>query len=63
MQRAMQKSEVVLCENCDGKGHKYYDVLVNHHKGEYDTTKENCRVCGGSGRLWEETTLSYRPYQ
>lgn len=63
MQRAMQKSEVVLCENCEGKGFKWHSELVNYHKGEYDTTKQDCSVCAGSGRLCQETVVTFKPYQ
>lgn len=56
-------SKVILCMHCEGKGYKIYEELVNYHKGEYETSKYDCTICEGSGRLEEETRVKYTPYK
>lgn len=61
--RNSQNYEIVLCGACEGKGYKIHSELVNYHKGEYEDTKEDCKTCEGSGRLWKEFVTTYSPYK
>jgi DnaJ-class molecular chaperone len=57
-----QRSHVEICDRCKGSGSRYWEELVNHHKGEYDTHKEECSKCKGSGRVLITVTTKTEPY-
>lgn len=56
--------ELLMCHHCKGVGTIYWDELVNHHKGEYDTHSKTCDLCNGSGRVIKtiETITTIEPY-
>ena len=56
------KSEIMLCEYCNGKGYIVKETLIDYHKSEYNIKKLKCHKCQGSGRLKVKTTIEYEPY-
>jgi hypothetical protein len=63
--RLHEKRTIELCKNCDGEGVYYWDELVNHHKGEYETYSKECGVCEGSGRtiFTEHSVITRRAFK
>lgn len=53
----MEKTEITLCDNCDGEGTTYVRTYVDG--GEY----LKCEVCDGSERTIKLTTIEVRPYK
>lgn len=52
----MTQTSIIICGTCEGTGYTERHEMTNHHKGEYDTIKTKCRLCGGSGRLRKVVT-------
>ena len=46
-----RQNTVVLCERCKGHGFIIDEKLTDYHKGEYTTTRSECRKCEGDGRM------------
>lgn len=55
--------EIVLCDDCKGKGVIECSECCDYHKGEYDYWFEKCEVCGGKGRLTKTTKVTYKLYK
>lgn len=55
--KSMKKTEITLCDNCDGEGTTYIRTYVDG--GEY----LDCKICGGSGRVVKSTTIDVKPYK
>ena len=58
-------SKILLCDRCEGYGTSQSEVLVDHHKGDYETQYTICFKCNGSGRVRQviETTITTEPYE
>jgi DnaJ-class molecular chaperone len=54
--------EVILCQKCKGEGSIVCDRMVDYHRREYDTWRELCRSCGGSGRSRKTTVTSLEKF-
>ena len=54
---------VVICEDCDGKGYRVEERLVNYHKSEYDYEQIQCMTCNSTGRMWKEENITYKPFK
>ena len=54
--------KIVICDECGGVGkiHKCYDV--GGHKSEYEYESKVCERCNGSGRMYKEVTVNFKPY-
>ena len=59
-----EETEILLCLECNGVGTKSHEVLIDHHKGDYETRHELCRLCKGQGRIRKTTTteVTITPY-
>ena len=59
-----EKSEIIICDNCKGKGVVAQEELTCYHKGEYDYWTEECPECKGSGLLQKTvvTETLIKPY-
>ena len=55
--KSMKKTEITLCDNCDGEGTEYVRTYVDG--GEY----LECKICGGTGRVVKLTTIEVKPYK
>lgn len=55
--------KIIVCKSCGGEGTKEKGTLIDYHKGIYDYTREDCRVCKGSGRMKKTKTITVEPYQ
>lgn len=53
---------VVICKPCYGSGTIIKSEMTDYHKGEYDTWREVCKQCEGSGRLFETTEVTTVPF-
>lgn len=51
------KTEILVCDVCNGKGVIYKEELVCYHKGEYDYWTEECPICKGSGLLQKKVVI------
>ena len=49
---------ITICQYCGGTGKVTYDV--GSHNSEYETSI--CPTCNGSGRMIQETRVSYEPF-
>jgi len=48
--------KIVLCDACKGAGKSEQSELTDYHHREYDCWDEPCGVCGGAGRMVEESS-------
>jgi DnaJ-class molecular chaperone len=60
----ISKSLIELCTKCGGKGLIIWDVLVDHHKGDYEEHRKTCGQCDGSGKVVriEKSSTEVRPF-
>ena len=51
---------IILCTGCEGRG-TYIDAPYSTYDdpNDYDGKRYNCKICKGSGRLWENTEHTY----
>lgn len=55
-------TEIIICNNCNGKGTTVSKELEDYHHGTYNYTVETCSICKGSGRLIKTITTTIEPY-
>lgn len=55
--------EIVICEECCGRGFLIKSVLEDYHRGIYTEKNVPCNTCKESGRLIKITTIVIRPYE
>ena len=53
------KSEIVICEFCNGEGFQSRHEITDYHRGEYDVVTWECSHCDGKGRLKKRTTMEF----
>lgn len=60
----VEKTTIILCNNCEGKGVIYCEKLKCYHNGIYDEWSEECPKCKGSGLLKqiEIHSIRYEPF-
>ena len=51
--------DIVICPECNGRGAIFEDILIDHHRGIYDTKRHTCERCEGNGRLERRTTTTF----
>lgn len=56
------KTEVVICESCEGYGKTRYRTY-NEFNGVEIEAGQPCGNCGGKGRLRKNTTITYERLQ
>lgn len=56
-------TEVMLCDNCDGRGKWKTEKLTDYHKREYDTVILDCKQCNNTGRLLVTTVTTVEPFK
>lgn len=47
----IQEKKIKSCERCEGTGRTSREELVDYHKRDYETIREDCNACFGEGRL------------
>ena len=48
-----REKKIIICEECEGTGETFTEVLIDHHKSEYKKDYKTCSACEGSGRQIE----------
>ncbi len=59
----MNNEEIIICEQCNGKGIIKCSTLEDYHQHIYEYWDEDCKKCEGSGRLIKKSTVEYFPYK
>jgi DnaJ-class molecular chaperone len=50
------ETEILICPICEGTGTKSWEVLVDPHKGDYESKQDLCPNCKGQGRMKKTVT-------
>lgn len=48
--------DIVLCDNCKGKGIIYYQRVIDYHNNYKVNGRVECSTCKGSGRMVKKVT-------
>lgn len=59
----MSSERIIICTECNGEGLEHFEELTDYHNRHYNYWTEKCSECKGSGRLFETTKVSRKPYK
>lgn len=58
--------EIIICDQCGGKGFKDISDLVDYHQGVcggYSHKAVKCNECEGSGRMKKTLSITIEPWK